>query len=102
MGIYKEDSPVFAFRTGKNLTKSKLNEILASLIGDFCDSNHLITRHSFRAAIPSLLASHPDQYSIAVLKEWGNWESDCFKLYTKSEREKRRVIFSKIVTCMYQ
>ena len=102
MGIYSEDSPVFAFRSGKNLTKSKLNEILASLIGDFCDSNHLITGHSFRAAIPSLLASHPDQHSIAELKEWGNWESNCFKLNTKSKRDKRRVIFSKIVICMYQ
>ena len=101
MGIYDGDRPVFAFKSGKNLTTAKLNKILNSLIGDFCDSNHTLTGHSFRAAIPSLLTSHPDQHSIAELKEWGNWESDCFKLYTKNEREKRRVIFKKIVKCMY-
>ena len=101
LGFGKNEDPVFAFKQGKYLTKEYLNRILMNLIGDFCDCNHSITGHSFRAAIPSLLASHPDQHSIAELKEWGSWQSDSYKLYTKSERDKRRVLFGKIVKCMY-
>ena len=101
LGFGNNEDPVFAFKQGQNLTKESLNRILKNLIGYFCDTNHSITGHSFRAAIPSLLASHPDQHSIAELKEWGSWESDSYKLYTKSERDKRRVLFGKIVKCMY-
>ena len=91
-GSFGATSPVFSFKSGKNLTKLIMNKVLSELLKDFCDENHKITGHSFRAAIPSLLASHPDQYSTAELKDWGNWESDSFKLYTKTERDRKRVI----------
>ena len=91
-GSFGAASPVFSFKSGKNLTKLTMNKVLSELLKDFCDENHKITSHSFPAAIPSLLASHPDQYSTAELKDWGNWESDSFKLYTKTERDRKRVI----------
>ena len=101
MGSYGLLKPVFSFKSGKNLTKAIMNKALTELLSDFCDENHKITGHSFRPAIPSLLASHPDQYTTAELKDWGSWESDSYKLYTKTERDRKRVIFNKIVSCMY-
>ena len=94
--------PVFSFKTGKNLTRSKLNKWLEIILQDFVDSNHKITGHSFRAGIPSTLASFPNENTIRDIKQWGSWESNCFLKYTKQEREKRRALFSRIVSCLYE
>ena len=101
VGTFAPENPVFAFKSKKNLTKAVLNKKLAELLGDFCDCNHKFTGHTFRAAIPSLLGSFPDQNSVSELKEWGNWGSDSYKHYMKDVRENRRKIFSKIIDCMY-
>ena len=66
------NQPVFRFKSGKGLTKAKLNVVLKNLLGDFEDENHKITGHSFRAAIPSALAAHPEKSEIADVLEWGD------------------------------
>ena len=99
-GVWDPLSPVFAFSSGKNLTIATLNKVLSSLLGDFCDPYHKITGHSFRAGIPTIVASHPDQSKVSELMDWGSWESCSYKSYTKSDRDKRKVLFRKIVTCM--
>ena len=71
------------------------------LLGEFCDDHHKLTGHSFRAAIPSLIGSYPILNSVSELKDWGNWESDSYKLYMKSTRETRKKLFDKILLCMY-
>ena len=98
--LWDQRKPVFSFKSGKFLTKAKLNSWLASLLNDFTDENNTITGHSFRAAIPSLLAANPDVGSIKDIKLWGGWASESYKMYTKNEKEKRRIVFSKIVHCL--
>ena len=100
-GVWDPLKPVFSLLSGKNFTKNCLNRGLSCLLEDFCDENHKITGHSFRAAIPSLISSHPDRHSVSELKDWGNWESESFKAYEKNDREKRRKLFSKVVDCMF-
>ena len=98
---FKSNVPVFSFHSGKNLTKKQINLWLRSLLEDFVDSNHKITGHSFRAGIPSTLACYPDEFPNNVIKTWGMWESNSYKLYIKHEREGKRALFEKIVKCLY-
>ena len=98
---FKSNVPVFSFHSGKNLTKKQINSWLGSLLEDFVDSNHKITGHSFRAGIPSTLACFPDEFPNNVIKTWGMWESNSYKLYIKHEREGKRALFEKIVKCLY-
>ena len=70
-GVWDCKKPVFMFKSGKLLTKNKLNLWLNNLLGEFMDSNHVISGHSFRAAIPSLLASNPDRDTAKCIQEWG-------------------------------
>ena len=70
-------------------------------MGDFCDENHMLTGHSFRAAIPSLIGAFPDKNLVSELKEWGNWESNSCKIYMKDVRENRRKLFEKLLYCMH-
>ena len=99
--MFNPSLPVFALRSGKNFTKEMLNKGLSHLLDDFCDEFHKITGHSFRAGIPTFISSHPDKDSISELKEWGNWQSNSYKVYEKDEREKRRKLFMKIIENMY-
>ena len=101
IGTFDPKKPVFALKSGKNFTKNSLNRILMDLLGEFCDDHHKLTGHSFRAAIPSLIGSYPILNSVSELKDWGNWESDSYKLYMKSTRETRKKLFDKILLCMY-
>ena len=100
-GVFKTEKPVFAFKSSKNLRKTVLNKKLMELLGDFCDEFHMITGHSFRAAIPSLISSHPDKSTVSELKDWGNLESNSYKFYLRDVRENRKKLFSKIIDCMY-
>ena len=46
-GVWEEGKPVFTFKSGKFLTKVKLNFWLSNLLFDFTDENHKITGHLF-------------------------------------------------------
>ena len=82
------------------MTKAMLNDWLSNLLSDFTDHEFKITGHSFRAAIPTAMASSPSTCNVSEILEWGNWELNSFKIYTKNEREKKRVIFGKIIECL--
>ena len=73
---------------------------MSIILNDFTDDNHIVTGHSFRAAIPSIIASHPYKSSVNSIKEWGGWASDSYKVYIKSEKEKRRILFEEIMKCV--
>jgi hypothetical protein len=96
-GIFELDSPVFRFRSKKNLTGSWLNKVLADLLSDVCyKGENAITCHSFRAGVPSCLSSFPDLATNDDIKGWGRWQSDCYEGYTRMKLPQRMKIFSKI------
>ena len=95
-----QSNPVFALKSSKNLTKNIFNKKIAELLEDFCDENHKFTGHSFRAAIPTLIGSHRDVNSVSEIKDWGNWNSNSYKVYVKDVHENRKQLFSKILNCM--
>ena len=101
-GLYKPNIPVFAFGESNFLTKNKLNSYLAELLADFADPLHKITGHSFRAAIPSALSLSTTDSKVNDIKEWCKWTSDSYLLYAKNESEKRKAIFNRIVTSIYE
>ena len=63
--------PVFQFKSGIFLTVKTMNELLEKLLKDFNSGKQKISCHSFRAAIPSAIASHPDKITVEDVKEWG-------------------------------
>jgi hypothetical protein len=99
-GCLRQKNPVFQFSTGKNLTTAKLNEILKKLLHDFTNDELRISCHSFRAGIPSAIAGFPDKAKVSDVMQWGNWNSESYKRYIKQDREKRRVLFEKIVSLL--
>ena len=101
-GVFSPKTPVFSFPSGKNLTKRKVNLILANLLNDFTDENHRITGHSFRAAIPSALSAFPNENSINDVKEWGSWDSTSYNRYLKNEKDTKKALFNRILSCLYK
>jgi len=95
--IFDMKKPIFQFKTGFYLTVEKMNEIIGSMLRQFTDDKNTLSCHSFRAAIPSAIASHPNKVTVAEVKEWGHWHSDSFRRYTRQEKEKNRKIFYKAV-----
>jgi hypothetical protein len=91
------NSPVFQFSSGKFLTPNLFNiclrELLRPLIG--LDSDCL-SAHSFRAALPSALATDPTSVLSTDLKLWGRWHSSSYSLYTRLKFDQRKSLFNKI------
>ena len=89
-----QDSPVFRFSNGSFLTKTRVNSMLPQLL-----SPHLgpvsckISGHSFRAAIPAVLARHPDVANSSDIMGWGRWRSSAFLGYQIFKRKQRRWVF---------
>jgi hypothetical protein len=100
-GVFELDSPVFRFRSKKNLTMSRLNSVLGTLLEDMCaKGENSVTCHSFRAGIPSCLSAFPDLANSEDIKGWGRWQSDCYERYTRMKLPQRMRIFSKISTVL--
>ncbi len=97
----EEDKPVFRFSSGKNLTQKEFNSTISSLLrphlGDSCT---FISGHSFRAAIPAVLAKFPKLSSSEEIMGWGRWKSEDYLSYTRLKVYQRRKIFSKIMTAL--
>jgi len=92
------NSPVFTFENGKFLTIKSFNLLLKSFLRPHIGNEaNNISGHSFRAAVPSLLAVNPSIANDDDIKKWGRWNSSCFNLYTKLSLERKRNIFNKIV-----
>jgi len=97
-----ENSPVFRFSSGINLTAKKFNEILRYLIEPIVKEKSVcFSSHSFRAAIPSILACNPDIASNADIMCWGRWDSDAYLRYTKLKRQQRENTFKKICSIIH-
>lgn len=80
--------PAFRLNSGKNLTPSLFNKKLKSwLTGVIDPSSCSVSGHSFRAGIPTILATMG--YSNTDIKSVGRWSSRAFLLYTKLPRTKR-------------
>lgn len=95
------DKPVFMFSSGKFLTTEKLNKVLDSLLAKHLPQGVKISGHSFRAAIPTAVATHPNKVTTEELKQWGKWESDSYKLYTKNDYSSMRKLFSQVENILY-
>jgi hypothetical protein len=92
--IYQKNLPVFRLQDGSNLTKSFLNKWLAKYFTN-------ISCHSFRNAIPTLLADHPEIASDDCVKNWGRWKTDSFESYQKSKSSKKKWLFDKIIGLLF-
>ena len=94
---HTQTSPVFQFSTGICLTRRKVNEILQTLLREHIgeEASH-VTGHSFRAAIPSVLAMHPTVASSSDIMGWGRWRSDAYLTYTRLKSDQKRTTFSTI------
>jgi integrase len=92
--IFDYDQPIFRFSTGQNLTKSFLNKWLSK---NFTN----IASHSFRNAIPTLLAKHPDITNDQHIQAWGRWKSNAFLTYQRSSSSQKKWIFHKIIDFLF-
>jgi len=94
-------TPVFRFRSGKNLTESNLNSILSKLLSHICvPGQDLISCHSFRSGVPTTLSTFPELADSEDIKGWGRWNSECYKRYTRLRLDQKEKIFSKIATAL--
>ena len=90
-----QKTPVFKFANGKLLTQKNLNSIIVE-----CLSPHFGIRaknfsgHSFRAGLPSALASCHSLATEDAIKKWGRWKSDSYLKYTKLNHAAKKEIFS--------
>jgi len=91
------DSPVFSFSTGKCLTQRNLNQLLEDLLFPYIgEESKQITGHSFRAAIPAVLAKFPEVANSAEIMGWGRWKSEAYLCYTRLKKDQKRATFKKI------
>jgi len=98
---YDPKSPVFCFDTGVGLTRRKLNGILCSLLEPYIGHEAKnITGHSFRAAIPAVLARFPDLCKSHDIMGWGRWKSDAYLLYTRLKVDQKRCTFVTITSLL--
>ena len=79
----KPSSPVFTFVSGKcvyiQLVRDLLKKLSSILPGSGCHFNG----HSFRAGLPTVMASHPDMFSNREVKQTGKWSSDAADRYMR-------------------
>jgi hypothetical protein len=92
--MFADSIPVFRLDDNLNLTKSFLNKWFAK--------NRLnISAHSFRNAIPTLLAKHPDLATDEHIKIWGRWRSNAFTTYQRADAKQRKWLYQKIIKLLF-
>jgi hypothetical protein len=92
--IFNNSLPVFRLDNNINLTKSFLNK--------WFKKNKLnISANSFRNAIPTLLAKHPDLATDEHVKTWGRWRSNTFTTYQRADAKQRKWLFQKIIKLLF-
>jgi hypothetical protein len=98
---FNSNSPVFQFKSGKNLCSAQLNTILQKLLCPIIGpAAYQISGHSFRAGLPSAMASKPDLANDKDIKAWGRWSSDSYLLYTRLKHKQKKALFEKIVSVL--
>jgi hypothetical protein len=94
-----QNSPVFMFKNGKLLTPSIFNRTLRELLkSELGHESEYFSSHSFRAAIPAMLAEHPNVASQEAIMGWGRWDSKAYEKYTRLKLNKRKETFNTICT----
>jgi hypothetical protein len=95
------DKPVFQFRNGFFLTTNQFNDCLKGLLYPFIGSSaNNLSAHSFRAALPSALATDPSAITTSDIKLWGRWHSASYMLYTRLKIDQKRLLFVKICSVL--
>jgi hypothetical protein len=95
------NQPVFRLSNNSLLTNKVVNDYLYKLLVPMIgESASLITGHSFRAALPSVMASCPDIASQDDIQKWGRWSSNSYLLYTRLQTRQKRLIFAKIIDAL--
>jgi hypothetical protein len=95
------NKPVFTLSNRSLLTVKAVNDTLFKLLEPLIGGDaSLITGHSFRAALPSVMASCPDIASQEDIQKWGRWSSDSYLLYTRLKMRQKKLIFAKIVSAL--
>ena len=93
--ICDPNSFVFVFQSGKFISTSLMSKILTQVSTDL-GTNGKFTGHSLRAAIPSLLSSHPDSFSEREIRNTGRWKSDTYEVYCRTKAVGAKATASKI------
>jgi hypothetical protein len=94
-------TPVFVLDNGSFLTCKVINGILLSLLTPVLGNDaKFITAHSFRAALPSALASNPEIANEEDIKLWGRWNTSSYLSYTRLKLNQKRSIFKKIIAVL--
>jgi hypothetical protein len=95
----EKDLPVFQFANGRILSPKVFTSTVVSLLERHIgESAKNFSGHSFRAAIPSALASSPSLASDSDIMLWGRWSSESYKAYVRLKHNARKEIFNKIVS----
>jgi hypothetical protein len=98
---FSEKTPVFTFENGQFLTSEVVNTTLHALLTPILgDDAGQYSGHSFRAGLPSALASCPDLAADEQIKTVGRWSSDAFRLYTRLKYQQKRQLFEKILVAL--
>jgi len=81
---------------------SDLDSRLRGLLGkvDILSPGESVTGHSFRARVPSALATLGTPAALRVLLSWGRWRSSAFAAYTRFHLSERRASFDFIVDAL--
>jgi hypothetical protein len=94
------DKQVFMLSDGTFLTSKRVDTLYTLLHPLIGEDTEAFTSPSFRAGIPSILASCPDIASQDEIRLWGRWSSDSYMLYTRLKTRQKRIIYSKILTAL--
>ena len=87
-----ESYPLFLHEDGRIYSKDELNRDLASLLSRYPEletDRDSWTGHSFRSGLTTVLSTLA--FSKEEIKGWGRWTSDAFKVYIKSQAQRRAV-----------
>ncbi len=93
---FNPNLPVFQFENGKFLTRSKLNHFIQEHLAPHIGIEaQFYSSRSFRAALPSALASHPHMSNDTTIKWRGRWNSKAFERYTRLSHRAKEKLFAK-------
>ena len=94
----QDSQHIFTLDSGKNLTIAKFTHMIKSWAAPYRSKEFVenLSGHSFRNAIPSVLACRPDLAEEDDICTWGRWTSLAFRIYARTTVETKRAIFQKI------
>jgi hypothetical protein len=93
--------PVFSFENGRYLTIDKMNVFIVKFLEPFIGNDaKFYSCKSFRAALPSVLATFPHIGNDVSIKRWGRWNSDAFERYTRLSHAAKKEVFERFTNAL--